>query len=168
MKLFSLKSLSFGQCAVVTGIAQRFALVFMILLNIAFVGLTIVRCLVRDANWQRYLLLIVLLILSADLCGLVLHVGRVGYFVSLFIELFVEIAFFETTGRYIIDYDLLRLYLECLWIHYIMPNLVRHDVEDAVRTLYSSLDMAFSNTMPENLVFNMPQYLFVSTQVESQ
>ena len=55
--------------------------------------------------------------------------------------------------------------LECIWIHYSMPNLVQADVEDAVRTLYSSLDLAFSNSMADKLVLDMPQFFFVSNQV---
>lgn len=48
-----------------------------------------------------------------------------------------------------------------------MPNLVRVNVEDAVRTLYSSLDLAFSNSIADNLVLDMPQFLFVSNQVSN-
>ena len=63
----------------------------------------------------------------------------------------VEFALFETT--------------ECLWVHFQMPRLVQSDVEDAVRILYRSLDFALSNDGLDNIKLDVPQYLFVSTQV---
>jgi fucose 4-O-acetylase-like acetyltransferase len=85
-----------------------------------------------------------------------------------FLEFLVELLFFETTGPPFPQHTTLTLLsLECLWIHYSLPSLVQADVEDAVRTLYNTLDMAFSNMVADNLVFNMPQFLFVSHQVLS-
>ena len=55
--------------------------------------------------------------------------------------------------------------LECLWIHFQMPRLVQPDVENAVRTLYQSLDIALGKNGTDSVVLNVPQYLFVSTQV---
>jgi hypothetical protein len=46
-----------------------------------------------------------------------------------------------------------------------MPRLVQSDVEEAVRILYRSLDFALSNDGLEAIVLDVPQYLFVSTQV---
>jgi hypothetical protein len=55
--------------------------------------------------------------------------------------------------------------MECLWIHFELPRLVQADVEEAVRTLYRSLDFALSNDGLEDIILDVPQYLFVSTQV---
>ena len=63
----------------------------------------------------------------------------------------MELCLFETT--------------ECLWIHFQMPRLVQADVEEAVRVLYRSLDFALTNEGLENLILDVPQYMFVSTQV---
>lgn len=46
-----------------------------------------------------------------------------------------------------------------------MPRLVQTDVEEAVRVLYRSLDFALSNDGLEDIILDVPQYLFVSTQV---
>jgi hypothetical protein len=55
--------------------------------------------------------------------------------------------------------------LECLWIHFQVPRLVRAEVEEAVRILYHSVDTALSNNYLTDLVLDVPQYFFVSTQV---
>lgn len=55
--------------------------------------------------------------------------------------------------------------LECLWIHFQNPRLVQRDVEEAVRLLYKSLEFAMNNDGLEHITLDVPQYLFVSTQV---
>jgi len=74
-----------------------------------------------------------------------------GYITACIIQMLVEIILYET--------------MECTWINFTVPSLVRDDVKEAVEALYRSIDMAFSEKTPSKLVVDVPQFLFVSTQI---
>jgi hypothetical protein len=67
-------------------------------------------------------------------------------------ELLVEVFFYET--------------VECLWIHYMLPSLVRDDVEAIMKTVRDTVHEAFAQQESSAAApLNSPRYFFPSYQL---
>lgn len=67
-------------------------------------------------------------------------------------QMWVEVVFYETT--------------ECACVHYFIPSLVREEVYRVSMTLRKAVEQICSENLPsENVILDVPHYLYVSTNV---
>jgi hypothetical protein len=75
-----------------------------------------------------------------------------AYLTGCIIQVFAEIVFFET--------------FECLWMNFLIPDLVSKEVKEASAALTNTIDKMCSMAAPDDRHFlNAPAYLFLSTNV---
>lgn len=78
-----------------------------------------------------------------------------SYMVACVVQLIIEILIFES--------------LECMWIHFAIPNIVADEVEEAISHIHDTIDEAFSlNSDPARIsesILDAPSYFFVSTNL---
>ena len=74
------------------------------------------------------------------------------YVIACMVQLVMEVCLFET--------------MECLWIHWVIPLLVRDEVKTAVGVVRHAVGLAFHRDVRAlPVVFDSPRYFFVSRQL---
>jgi hypothetical protein len=74
------------------------------------------------------------------------------YLIGCIIQLILEVFIVES--------------FECVWLHFVVPDLVHKDVLLATKIMSDSLEMFFTSSKPNTKYFlNAPMYLFVSSNV---
>lgn len=161
--LTSLTYLSFSYTTVITKLTQRLVILTIFVLNILLITLTITLVVKRDYSWQKIYLFLYLW-------------GKLQFPPDYFLTgsslvLFFEFFGFEPAGLIFFSPNISVshsiFFVECIWIHYVLPTLIQADVEETVRVLYHAVDFAFANLALDNIILDVPNYFFLSTQVLS-
>ena len=101
----------------------------LIFVNLFFVYFCLLRAMFRDQGWQY------------------------SYLMACFLQLIVEIFFYES--------------FECLWIYYAIPRLVAEEVEKTLNQIRDTIDEAFTQELDPHSanVLDAPSYFFVSSNL---
>ncbi len=110
----------------------------------------------KGLAWAALILLNVFFVYYSMLRGYVKGIQwQRAYLVACVIQLLMEVFVIES--------------LECLWINFVVPNLVSNEINKALDSLNAAINKLCSTTSVDGRLFlNAPKFLFVSTNLSQQ
>ncbi len=110
----------------------------------------------KGVAWAVLVLLNVFFVYYSMLHGYVKGIQwQRAYLVACIIQLLMEVFVIES--------------MECLWINFVVPNLVSNEIQSALDSLNAAISKLCTTTSVDGRLFlNAPRFLFVSTNVSQQ
>ena len=108
---------------------------------------------IKGLAWAGIVLLNLFFVYYSILYGFVKGIEwQRAFMVACIIQLLMEVFIINT--------------LECVWINFIVPNLVKNEVKDALNALHAAINKVCTTSHADPRLFlNAPKFLFVSTNL---